>query len=92
MDKLTIAEYDLLMEAVELRLVDEDYRLHRQAYLNFSAQATKKTGNSIRPVYKKFKDFYDYNKELKKVESRHKRDSGRFLGLSRLIKQQKGDK
>ena len=50
MDKLTIAEYDLLMEAVELRLVDEDYRLHRQAYLNFSAQATKKTGNSIRYI------------------------------------------
>ena len=43
-NKLTIPEYNLLMKSVELRRVDEEYRLHLQAFLNFKAKAKKKAG------------------------------------------------
>ena len=38
-DRLTIAEYNMLMEAVQLKQIDKDYRNHLQAFLNFSVKA-----------------------------------------------------
>ena len=35
-DRLTIPEYNLLMQAVRLRQVDLDYRNHLQAFLSFA--------------------------------------------------------
>ena len=35
-DRLTIPEYELLMQAVRLKQVDMDYRNHLQAFLNFA--------------------------------------------------------
>lgn len=81
-DRLTIPEYKLLMDAVQLRRVDMDYRNHLQAWLTFSAQATKKKGQ---PVYKKFKKFYDYEKEIDKA-TKKKSEKGRFSGIGRLLK------
>ena len=45
-DRLTIAEYELLMKATELREADIDYRLHMQAFLNVQAGAKKKAGKN----------------------------------------------
>ena len=42
-DRLTIPEYQLLMEAARLRQIDQDYRNHLQAFLNFAVTARKKT-------------------------------------------------
>ena len=54
-DRLTIPEYTLLMEAVQLREVDKDYRNHLQAFLNFAVKAEKKVGkNKTKPVYQRF--------------------------------------
>ena len=33
-DQLTLAEYELMMEALELRMLDESLHEHRQAFLN----------------------------------------------------------
>lgn len=88
-DRLTIPEYTLLMEAVRLKQIDMDYRNHLQAFLNFSVKATKKTGKyKSKPVFTKFKQFYDYEKELDKVTNKENKKS-RFAGIGKFLK--KGD-
>ena len=81
-DRLTIPEYLLLMEAVKLKQIDMDYRNHLQAWLTFSAQATKKKGQ---PVYSKFKKFYDYEKHLKEAEKKESKPS-KLSGLAKFLK------
>lgn len=85
-DRLTIPEYNLLMEAVRLKQIDLDYRNHLQAFLNFCVKAEKKAGkNKTRPVYSNFKKFYNYEKELKKVNEKETKQ-GRFSGIGNLLK------
>lgn len=80
-DRLTIPEYELLMEGVRLKQIDTDYRNHLQAWLNFSVQATNKKG---KPRFAKFKKFYDYEAEVNKVSAK-KKDS-RLSGLYKFLK------
>lgn len=74
------------MEAVKLREVDKDYRNHLQAFLNFAVKAKKKAGkNKLKPVFSRFKQFYDYDKEIERV--RNKKDAqARFSGIDSLLK------
>ena len=59
-DCLTIPEYNLLMEAAKLKMIDMDYRNHLQAFLNFAVKAEKRTGKGkSKPVYTKFKQFFN---------------------------------
>lgn len=68
-DQITIAQYEIMMEALRMRQVDENYNAHRQAFLNFSVQAERPAGKGkTRPVYRRFKQFFDYEKELKKAK------------------------
>jgi hypothetical protein len=84
-DRLTIPEYLLLMEAVRLKQVDMDYRNHLQAYLNFSVKAEKKTGkNKSRPVYTRFRKFFDYEKAIANAKNEDKEQS-RFAGIGKLL-------
>lgn len=82
-DRLTIPEYELLMQAVRLKQVDMDYRVHQQAFLNFAVKAEKKSGKKSKPVYTKFKKFYDYEAEIKKVK--RKKEKSRFAGIGKLL-------
>ena len=85
-DRLTIPEYNLLMKAVELKNVDLDYRLHKQAFLNLSVRAERKAGKGkTKLVYTKFSKFFDYKKELDKVMRKKKSDS-RFAGIGKVLK------
>ena len=73
------------MEAHNLRQIDEDYRVHQEAWLSFAAQAKKKSGmNKEVPVYKKFRDFYDYEKEIDKYL---RPKVNQLQGLSRYMKE-----
>lgn len=76
------------MKAVRLKHIDEDYRNHLQAYLNFNVQAEKKVGKKSKPVFNTFKKFYDYEKELQKVEDEEKKSKkeSRFSDLSKFLK------
>ena len=86
-DRLTIPEYHLLMDAVRLKQVDMDYRNHLQAFLNFAVKAEKKTGkNKSKPVYSKFKRFYDYEKEIDKVLNKKGGEKSRFAGIGKFLK------
>ena len=86
MDRLTIPEYTLLMEAVRLREVDKDYRNHLQAFLNFVVKAEKKVGkNRSKPVYQRFRKFFDYEKEVDCVRNR-KQKNERLDIIGRMMK------
>jgi hypothetical protein len=85
-DRLTLPEYRLLMEAVRLKHVDQDYRNHLQAYLNFAVKAEKKTGkNKTRPVYTSFERFFDYEKAIENAKNPKKQKS-RFSGIGKFLK------
>lgn len=90
-DKLTMPEYDLLMQAVDLKMIDEELRIHKQSYLNHVATATKVVGKKEIPVYSSFEKFFDYKSELKQVKKRHKQNNTdkRFDGLGKIIERQK---
>lgn len=60
-----------------------DYRNHLQAYLNYAVKAEKKSGKKSRPVYDKFKKFYDYEAMVNKVTRKEKKS--RFAGIGKLL-------
>lgn len=74
------------MEAARLKEIDKDYRNHLQAWLNRSVKAEKKAGkNKTKPVYTRFKQFYDYEKHLGKVKGESNKKS-RFSGIGEFLK------
>ena len=86
MDRLTIPEYELLMEAAQLKQIDQDYRNHLQAFLNFAVKAEKRAGKGkTKPVYKTFKQFFDYEKRLKEA-TRKPEEKGRFSGIGKFLR------
>lgn len=86
MDRLTIPEYELLMEGVRLKQIDKDYRNHLQAFLNFVVKSEKRVGkNKSRPVYNTFKKFYDYEKEVEKTKE-HGEGKSKLSGIGKFLK------
>lgn len=71
------------MKAAQFRQVDENYKIHLGAWLTFAAKAQKTSGKRSKPVYAKFERFFDYKKELAKVETKEK---SRFEGIGKLLK------
>lgn len=66
-------------------MVDDQYYLHLQAYLNMKAQAKKRVGKKQKMVYTKFNKFFDYEKEVNKVLGVNKNTKGKFSDLARFI-------
>lgn len=87
-NNLTPYEYRLLMKAKELQMVDDQYYLHLQAYLNMTAQAKKQVGKKQRMVYTKFSKFFDYQKELDRVMGIKKQR--KFDKLAEFINKKEG--
>ncbi|TCS78539.1 hypothetical protein EDD59_11164 [Muricomes intestini] len=86
-DQLTIPEYELLIEAHSLRMVDEEYKRHEQAFLNYQVQAQKSAGKyKTKPVYDSFEKFFDYDKVLARVKKKEKKPAERFAGIGKLLK------
>lgn len=72
-DNLTIPEYKMLVKAYEYKTVDRNYYIHFLAFLNFAVQAQRSAGKGkTKPVYKRFSKFFNYEKEIKRVEEREK--------------------
>ena len=90
-DRMTVLEYELLMKAVRLKAVDDDFRVHELAYLGREIQATKGQ-RSPKPVYRTFHSFYDYENELKKAEAADKPKKNRFSELSKAIQRKEREK
>lgn len=58
-DRMTIYQYSLLMEATRLKQLDEVERLHLLAFKIQVAKNTKKVGDKIIPAFSSFEDFFD---------------------------------
>ena len=67
MDGLLLDEYLLLMKAYNLKRVDTEYDYHLQAWLSQQVQATEQRGKKSVPVYKNFKDFFDYEERVNEI-------------------------
>lgn len=50
--------------------MDEELDMHRQAWLYHQAGAKKEQNKKTVPVYKTFKDFFDYDKEIARIEGK----------------------
>ena len=76
-----------MMEACQLKMVDDNYRVHWQAFLNFAVRATRKVGKrKEKPVYSRFDKFFDYEKEIKKVKNKKAEKKERFFGIGKLLR------
>ena len=84
-NNVTPYEYRLFMKSKELQMVDDQYYLHLQAYLNMKARAKKRVGKKQKMVYTKFNKFFDYEKEVNKVLGVNKNTKGKFSDLARFI-------
>lgn len=62
---MSLFEYEARMYAFRLSEVDREHDMHLQAWLANQASATKESGKS---VFKSFKDFFDYEKQVKEIE------------------------
>jgi hypothetical protein len=58
-DRMTIVQYSLIMEGVNLRRIDELENLHLLAFKNQLVKNTKEVGGEVVPEFKTFEDFFD---------------------------------
>jgi hypothetical protein len=47
-DNITPYEYRLLMKSKELQIVDKQYEIHLQAYLNMTVRARRRAGQKVK--------------------------------------------
>ncbi|MBU5267916.1 hypothetical protein KQI21_14130 [Virgibacillus proomii] len=83
---LTLREYALRVRAFQLQQIDKEYRMYKQAWLNHQVTLTKEQGKKQVPIYRRFKDFFDYEKHLKEV-SKPKILNDKMKRLADLAKQ-----
>lgn len=60
---MSLYEYTMKMTAFKLKIVDQEYILHKTAWLAQQVKATKKVGKDIKPYYQSFNKFFDYAKQ-----------------------------
>ena len=66
-DLLTIKEYEMLCESEKYKQLDKQKDIALGAWLSFMATAKKKVGKHLKPVYPTFESFFDYSKQLKRM-------------------------
>ena len=76
------------MKAYRLSRVDDEYDMYLQAWLNTSVGATKMQGKKEVPVYKRFKDFFDYEKSIREIDRpQQKKLSERHRKMAQIASQ-----
>ena len=69
-EKLTIPEYELLMEGAAYRKVDMEYWANRVAWLTMVAKSKKKSGKKLVVVYKKFRQLFNIDAVVRELEGK----------------------
>jgi hypothetical protein len=71
-EEMTLTEFHYKRYAQEYMEIDEEYRLHKLAFLIRNAEAKINKGTEKKPkeeyMFKDFKDFFDYDSALKSVD------------------------
>lgn len=62
---MRVSEYAFKMQVFNLKRIDKEYDMHLQAWINARVKDTDKQGK--KPIYKKFKDFFDYEKRERQI-------------------------
>lgn len=65
--KMTIKEYRLRMEAYQIKEVNVYKHLALQAWFNQAVQATSGSKKNPKPKYKRFNQFFDAEEEINRV-------------------------
>lgn len=93
-EMMTLTEFHYKRHAQEYKEIDEEYRMHKIAFLIRNAAATKNVGTDKKPkeeyVFKKFEDFFDYEAVLKELDygiTGQKQKSPKKLSPSELAAQ-----
>src|SRR5690625_7256320 len=76
---MTLEELELRRKAYRLQQVDKERDLHWQAWLNRQVKAMKEVGKKQEYIFKKFKDFYDYEKHLNDINNNKINDNNHRL-------------
>lgn len=71
-------------KALAYKQVDRQNELHTLAFLTNAAGGMKMSGNRQIPVYRTYKEFYDYQKELDKLESDKSMNTKKYKKLTEL--------
>lgn len=64
-EEMTPYEYRLRMKASALTKLDEEERVHKQAFLNMAVEATDKQGKKAK--FDKYEKFFNYDKIYKEM-------------------------
>lgn len=87
---MTLYEYNMRMKVYKLKQADKDYDIHLQAWANWNVQAMKKQGKNKRvPVYRTFRQFFDYEKRVEDILKTNKQDDQKNRGIAKIMKKQK---
>lgn len=70
--RMTLKEYQLRMKAFQLKQLDKEFEIHQLAWQMNQAGAQGKNG---KPYYKRFKDFFDYEEQERKILGTREQDS-----------------
>lgn len=83
--RTTLADLEVMRRAYEMRRVDDLFLASFTAWQGAAARGTDRKG---KPIYKSFKDFFNYEKEMKKVAQPRRRKRMRVdaKGLSLAAK------
>ena len=76
-ERMTLYEYDIRMLACGLKRLDERNAIHEAAWANQRVKATEERGKKVYPVYKSYKEFFDfekYEREILGIEEESKFD------------------
>lgn len=68
LDTITWHDFTVLLHANQLREIDTEYAVHKQAFLNQLVKQVDGTGKNARPRYPTLKSLYDYTEELDKIQ------------------------
>ena len=74
------------MKARSLKQVDTEYEIHLQAWVSHQVKAEKKQGKKTVPIYKKFDQFFNYEKRINDV-LKPKKEEKKLTNLERLMLQ-----
>ena len=84
MNKMTLYEHRIRMEAHRLYMADKERDIHWQAWTNQRAKATKKSGKKIVSAFKNFIEFFDYEELTGEKKRRAERERQRRIEVLKL--------
>ncbi|WP_138158778.1 hypothetical protein [Peptoniphilus catoniae] len=83
----TLADFEVMLKAYSLNQIDKRYIASFIAWQSALARSNDKKG---KPVYRKFKDLFDYEKELKQVEDKKIEISEKEINIYNKISEMNG--